>query len=321
MSASPISKPFEQPAEFAFTPENKAKADAVIAKYPEGRQASAVLALLDLAQRQHDGWVPQAAIEEIADILGMAKIRVMEVSTFFTMINLAPIGKFHIQLCGTTPCMLRGSEDVEAAIREEVGIGSGETSDDGLFTVTEVECLGACVNAPMVQINDDFYEDLTKDNFMEVLRALKRGEQPKTGSQIGRHSSEPEGGAKVLTSEIELPKKRVETKVAEPESNAEVETTPKSADESEAGSSLDDAARPEALSAPEGDKDDLKRISGVGPKIEGILNGLGIFHFKQVAAWTQDNADWIDGYLSFKGRIERENWIEQARTLAAEGHE
>lgn len=191
--------PFEQPDSFEFTPENRAKAEKIIAKYPEGRQASAVLALLDLAQRQHGGWVPQKAMEHIAEMLGMPKIRVMEVATFFTMVNLQPVGKYLVQVCGTTPCWLRGSDDVFAAIKEELGADKGDTTKDGLFTIVEVECLGACVNAPMVQINDDYYEDLDKDNIKEILRALKKGETPATGSQIGRHSSEPAGGATVLT--------------------------------------------------------------------------------------------------------------------------
>jgi NADH dehydrogenase (ubiquinone) flavoprotein 2 len=199
MSASVGANGFEQPESFAFTPENRKKAEAHIAKYPEGRQASAVLALLDLAQRQHDGWVPQAAIEHVAEMLGMAKIRVLEVATFYTMVNLAPVGKYLVQVCGTTPCWLRGSDDIFAAITEELGVGVGETTEDGLFTIMEAECLGACVNAPMVQVNDDYYEDLTKENFKEVLRALKAGETPKTGSQSGRHTSEPLGGPTTLT--------------------------------------------------------------------------------------------------------------------------
>jgi NADH dehydrogenase (ubiquinone) flavoprotein 2 len=189
----------EQPETFAFSPENAERAKAIVAKYPDGRQASAVLPLLDLAQRQHDNWLPQAAIEHVAEILDMPRIRVLEVATFYTMFNLAPVGKYLLQLCGTTPCWLRGSDDLKAAIREECGIGVGETSADGLFTLMEVECLGACVNAPMVQVNDDYYEDLTKENFKDVLRALKKGEQPKTGSQSGRHTSEPAGGPTTLT--------------------------------------------------------------------------------------------------------------------------
>ena len=188
----------EEPGTWAFTPENRAKADTFIKKYPPGRQASAVLALLDLAQRQH-GWVPRAAIEHVAGILGMAPIRVAEVASFFTMINKKPVGKYLLQVCGTTPCWLCGSDDIFAAIKEETGAGVGETSADGLFTVMEVECLGACVNAPMVQVNDDFFEDLTKENFKAVLQKLKAGTWPKPGPQTGRTSTEPAGGLTSLT--------------------------------------------------------------------------------------------------------------------------
>jgi NADH-quinone oxidoreductase E subunit len=189
--------PAAEPASFAFTAENRAKLDARMKHYPPGRQASAVLFALDLAQRQI-GWVPRVAMEHIAQILDMAPMRVMEVASFFTMVNKRPVGKYLLQVCGTTPCWLRGSNDVFAAIKEELGIGVGETTADGLFTCVEVECLGACVNAPVVQVNDDFYEDLTRDNCKAVLRALRVGKEPRPGSQSGRHTSEPEGGATTL---------------------------------------------------------------------------------------------------------------------------
>ena len=197
MSAAVTPMPAAEPQSFAFSPENRAKLEARMKHYPPGRQASAVLYALDLAQRQI-GWVPRVAMEHIGQILGMAPMRVMEVASFFTMVNKRPVGKYLLQVCGTTPCWLRGSNDVFAAIREELGIGAGETSADGLFTCVEVECLGACVNAPVVQVNDDFYEDLTRDNLKAVLRALKSGHDPKPGSQTGRHTSEPEGGATTL---------------------------------------------------------------------------------------------------------------------------
>lgn len=302
--------PYEQPESFAFTPDVRATVDKVIAKYPEGRQASAVIALLDLAQRQNDGWIPEAAVVHIAEVLGMAKIRVMEVATFYTMFNLEPIGKFHLQVCGTTPCWLRGSDDIFAAIQEELGITTGQSTDDGLFTVTEVECLGACVNAPMVQINDDFYEDLTKENLKAVLRALKNGETPPMGPQNGRRSSEPEGGPTTLT---DLDKLAPAPREAAPDPEIDADET------EDAGPALDDPSRPEALSAPEGGTaDDLQRINGIGPKIETTLNQLGIFHFHQIAEWDAAQEAWIDGYLRFKGRIDREQWIEQATRLAEE---
>lgn len=184
---------------FEFSPENVARAQARIAKYPEGRQASAVLPLLDLAQRQNGGWVSREAMTYIADMLGMAEIRVYEVATFYTMVNLQPVGKYLIQLCRTTPCWLCGSDDLRDACKDVLGIGVGESTADGMFTLVEVECLGACVNAPMVQINDDFYEDLSAGRMKEILDMLRRGEQPPTGSQTGRQTSAPATGATTLT--------------------------------------------------------------------------------------------------------------------------
>lgn len=185
-------KHFEQPASFEFTPENFEKAKMHIAKYPEGRQQSAVMPLLDLAQRQHNGWVPRAAMDYIASILSMPPMKVYEVATFYTMYNTAPIGKHHVQVCTTTPCWLRGSDMVVDACKKTLGIGLGETTADGEFTLIEVECLGACVSAPMMQINDNYYEDLTAETTAKILEALAKGEQPKTGSQT-RHTTEPEG--------------------------------------------------------------------------------------------------------------------------------
>ena len=191
--------PVEQPASFAFTPENLARAKAHIAKYPPGRQASAVLPLLDLAQRQHDNWLPRAAMDVVADLLGMARIRVYEVATFYSMFNLRPVGRHFFQICTTTPCWLRGSEDVVRACERKLGITIGETTADGQFTLTEVECLGACVNAPIIQVNDDFYEDLDGAATERLIDALRRGETPKPGSVIGRQTSAPEGGPQTLT--------------------------------------------------------------------------------------------------------------------------
>ncbi len=184
---------------FAFTPENRAKANAVIAKYPTGCQASAVLPLLDLAQRQNDGWISQAVMEHVAELLDMASIRVYEVATFYTMLNLEPVGRHHVQLCRTTPCWLRGSDALRDACREELGIGLGGTTEDGVFTLTEVECLGACVNAPMVQINDHFYEDLDPARMKEILRAFRAGSPPEPGPQTGRQTSAPASGLTTLT--------------------------------------------------------------------------------------------------------------------------
>jgi NADH-quinone oxidoreductase subunit E len=188
----------KQPESFDFTPENKAWLERQIAKYPDGRQASAVVPALWQAQKQNGYWLPRAAIEKVADELKMADIRVLEIATFYTMFNLEPVGKFYIQLCGTTPCMLSGSDDLIAILQRRVGPQSKVTAD-GLFSWLEVECLGACCNAPMVQINDDYYEDLTPENFEKLLDDLAAGRPVKTGSQKGRESSEPLGKLTSLT--------------------------------------------------------------------------------------------------------------------------
>lgn len=189
--------------DFKFTPANEKLAKWQIAKYPEGRQKSAVMALLDLAQRQvgadtkTQGWLPVSVIEYVAAYLDMPYMRAYEVATFYTMYNLAPVGRFHVQVCGTTPCMLRGSDDVMAACKNK-GMTKGKTTPDGLFTLTEVECMGNCSNAPMVQINDDNYEDLDYDIMTRILEDLAEGKKIKVGSQIGRKTSEPEGGPVIL---------------------------------------------------------------------------------------------------------------------------
>ncbi len=188
-----------QPESFAFTPENEARCGREISKYPPGRQASAVIALLWIAQKQNDGWLPKPAIENVAAKLGMATIRVLEVATFYTMFNLAPVGKYFIQFCGTTPCVLRGADAIKKVLQARIGAQSHVTAD-GLFSWLEVECLGACCNAPMVQINDDYYEDLTEENFNKLLDDLAAGRPVKVGSQTGRKTSEPAGGLTSLTS-------------------------------------------------------------------------------------------------------------------------
>jgi NADH-quinone oxidoreductase subunit E len=188
-----------QPESFEFTPENRAWLDGQIAKYPPGRQASAVIPALWQAQQQHDYWLPQKAIEKVGDLLGMPYIRVLEIATFYTMFNLAPVGKYFIQLCGTTPCMLRGADEIIKICEERIG-EQRHVTVDGLFSWLEVECLGACCNAPMVQINDDYYEDLDAANFVQLLDDLAAGRPVRIGSQKGRVTSEPEGGLTSLTS-------------------------------------------------------------------------------------------------------------------------
>ena len=184
----------KQPEKFDFSPENEALIKKIIEKYPKGRQASAVMPLLDLAQRQNDNWIPMKAIEKIAELLGMAKIRVLEVASFYTMYNLKPVGKYFLQLCGTTPCMLRGSDDIARCIKDKLGIASGESTADGKFSVLEVECLGACVNAPIVQVNDDFYEDLDYDSMEVLIDSLSNDIPLLLGSMKGRSGSQAETG-------------------------------------------------------------------------------------------------------------------------------
>ena len=188
----------KQPPSFAFTPENLEWAKARIAKYPPGRQQSAVIPLLWRAQEQSGGWLPQKAIEAVAELLGMAKIRVLEVATFYTMFNLSPVGRFHVQFCGTTPCMLRGADALKTVLHRMIG-HENEVTADGTFSWTEVECLGACVNAPMVQINADYYEDLTPESLTRIVNDLAAGRTPKPGPQVDRHLSAPIGGENTLT--------------------------------------------------------------------------------------------------------------------------
>lgn len=189
---------FEQPETFEFTPENLDVARAHIAKYPPGRQASAVLPLLHLAQQQSGGWLPKTAMDYVAHMLEMAPIRVYEIGTFYTMFNLRPVGRYLLQACTTTPCWLRGSDDVVAACERKLGIAMGETTADGLFTLVEVECLGACVNAPVLQVNNDFYEDLDGLATEKLLDALRAGDPPPPGSVIGRQASAPITGPTTL---------------------------------------------------------------------------------------------------------------------------
>lgn len=335
-----------QPASFAFTSENEAWVEKQIAKYPSGRQASAVIPLLWKAQEQAGGWVSQAAIEVIAARLGMAKIRVLEIATFYTMFNLEPVGKYFIQLCGTTPCQLRGAEAIRDVVKKRVGPERHVTAD-GNFSWLEVECLGACCNAPMVQINADFYEDLTPEIMERIIDDLAAGKEVKPGPQNGRFSSEPEGGAQTLTdpalydgSVIGSWKKRFEEEKAKLEAAkaeaakaeaAKAAGTP--APPAPATTAAPVAAAPAAAPAPapvsdehkpvllkaarEGGPDDLKLIHGVGPKLEEMLHQMGVYHFDQIAAWNDSNLAWVDQNLgTFKGRALRDGWIEQAKKLA-----
>ena len=329
----------EQPASFEFTAQNKAWAEKEMAKYPPGRQESAVIALLWRAQAQGGRWLSRPAIEAVAAMLDMPKMRALEIATFYTMFNLAPVGRFHVQLCGTTPCMLRGAEDLKAVCRGRIG-DERRLGADGIFSWVEVECLGACCNAPMVQINEDYYEDLTPTNFGKLLDDLAAGRPVKAGSQIGRVSSEPVGGLTALTTLYGVdgrdpPKEpapandrppapldqaaaeaRAEAEAAQ--INATLSTLPADATAQQKADAV--GSRPLALAAPRGSgPDDLQRIKGVGPVNEKRLYDLGVYHFDQIAAWTRSEIRWVGTYLSFPGRIDREQWVAQAANLAHGG--
>merc|ERR1719312_79825 len=184
---------------FEFTPENKARAEAIMSIYPDGHRRAAVIPLLDLAQRQNGGWLPISGMHHVAEVIGMPRMRVYEVATFYTMFMRNPTGKYHIQVCTTTPCWLRGSDEILNTIKKTLDLKVGETTKDNMFTLSEVECLGVCVNAPMVQINDDYYEDLTVKDTEEILADLKEGKRPPRGPRSGRYAAEPFTGLTSLT--------------------------------------------------------------------------------------------------------------------------
>ncbi len=359
-----------QPDDFAFTPANQAWAEAQITKYPEGRQASAIIALLWRAQEQ-EGWLTRPALEHVADMLGMAHIRAYEVASFYFMFQLQPVGSVaHIQVCGTTSCMICGAEDLIGICREKIAPNPHELSADGKFSWEEVECLGACTNAPMAQIGKDYYEDLTGERFAEILDELAEGKVPVPGPQNGRYAAEPLGGLTSLTEydsgktqynasvqravDIGDTVKRIdgtEVPLLTPwlgkpgKAAAKPATKPKAAAKSAAKPKAKPAAKP--ASKPRGTKtttkvarkpvaadgkpellkkaraggaDDLKQIKGVGPKLEKMLNTMGVFHFDQVASWRAKEVQWVDDNLEgFKGRVSRDEWVKQAKVLAKGG--
>ncbi|MEJ8574656.1 NADH-quinone oxidoreductase subunit NuoE [Microbaculum marinum] len=335
----------EQPDGFAFSADNAAWVEKAIKRYPEGRQASAVIPLLWKAQEQ-EGWVSEPAIRHVADMLDMPYIRVLEVATFYTMFQLRPVGtKAHVQVCGTTPCMLRGAGDLIAVCKRRIAEHAHDVSEDGAFSWEEVECLGACVNAPMIQVFKDTYEDLTAESFEAILDAFDAGETPAPGPQNGRHYSAPLGGAKVLkgdpgpaTPTREAAAEKVDTPDAdvdpatpkarheyaakpsgEDTAEAEVARSASNTDEdsSTAGAVPEQETRPPGLDAPrDGKPDDLTKIAGIGPRIESTLHSIGVYHFEQIAAWTPAEVAWVNGHLNFKGRIDRDDWIVQATNLA-----
>ncbi|HOV03174.1 MAG TPA: NADH-quinone oxidoreductase subunit NuoE [Kaistiaceae bacterium] len=335
----------EQPESFAMSPDNEAWAKAQLKKYPPGREQSAVIPILWRVQEQ-EGWVSKPAIEWVAAFLGMPPIRVLEVATFYTMFQLQPVGrKAHIQVCGTTPCMIRGADRIIKICKSRIAEHAHEISADGDFSWEEVECLGACVNAPMVQVVKDTYEDLTPESFEALIDTFARGEKPTPGPQTKRQFAAPEGTQSTLTDPaLYAGAGKGATKAADAEAAPKVAPAAAAAlasglelttDEEEAAmaaaiaelprdASAEDKAnavgsRPGGLAAPEGEADDLKRIRGIGKVNEAKLADLGIFHFRQIAAWTRAEIRWVGTYLAFAGRIDREDWVGQAKVLAEGG--
>lgn len=357
-----------QPQSFAFTKENVAWAEAKIKQYPEGRQQSAVIPLLMRAQEQ-DGWVTRAAIERVADMLDIPYIRVLEVATFYTQFQLQPVGtRAHVQVCGTTPCMLRGAEDIRAVCQKHIHSEAHHLNADGTLSWEEVECAGACVNAPMVTIGKDTYEDLTPERFEEILIAFKdgKGDTIKPGPQNGRQYSMPLPGQTTL---LDVPtyhehqngktaasdggtkpgrKRKVNGEAAPaingPSEEAKVSPARAAKEQRQAagpakrkpgqsgrpGATGSESAAVEPhrkapasplFKAPKGKPDDLKLISGVGPVLERKLHALGITTYAQIAALTDVEIGKVDDALNFKGRIARDNWVGQAKALAAGGED
>ncbi|AQS47796.1 NADH-quinone oxidoreductase subunit E [Thioclava nitratireducens] len=387
----------EQPDSFEFTPENLAWAKAQMTKFPVGRQASAIIPLLFRAQEQ-EGWLSRPAIEYVAEMLDMPYMRALEVATFYFMFQLAPVGSVaHLQICGTTSCMICGAEDLMKVCKEKIAPEPFQLSEDGKFSWEEVECLGACANAPMMQVGKDYYEDLTEESLAKLIDEMGNGTVPKPGSQTGRFSSEPASGLTALTETkgdkedynysvaralaigdtikridgtevpLEAPwqssgqrgpigtmgqerprsaaqqdearkaAKKTEAKpakgtpadktgVTEAEAPATSKSVPRSKREpvgTEADAKADTAVskgeQPKLLDAPrDGGADDLKMIKGVGPKLETLLHSMGIYHFDQIAAWSDAELAWVDANIEgFKGRASRDDWKGQAEKLAS----
>ena len=384
----------EQPASFAFTPANLAWAEGQIAKYPEGRQASAIIPLLWRAQEQ-EGWLTRPAIEHVADKLGMAYIRALEVATFYFMFQLQPVGSVaHIQICGTTSCMICGAEELIAVCKELVADKAHQVSADGKFSWEEVECLGACTNAPMAQIGKDYYEDLTPATLRALIGRFSKGEVPVPGPQNGRYAAEAlsgltslkghEAGRKPYNASVQaavdigdtvkridgtevplltpwIPKLvQADPKLAavpeavtpavglavEPKPGAAAvmdktgvtvqeapvlptgkpladgnapEATPLATPEAKAPAAL--GIKPVGLVAPRGGvADNLQQLEGIGPVLEKLCHGLGIFHFDQIAAFGPAEIAWMDSNLKgFKGRVSRDKWVAQAKLIGEIG--
>ncbi len=309
MSVRRLADDSVQPSSFSFSKENLAWAKKRIALYPKGREQSAIIPLLMRAQEQN-GWVSKAAIEKCADMVNMPYIRALEVATFYTQFQLQPVGsKAHIQICGTTPCMLRGAEDLRALCQRKIAKKAHQLNEDGTLSWEEVECAGACVNAPIVTIGKDTYEDLTVERLEEIIDAFIAGKaaQITPGPQIDRQFSAPANG---FTSLLNMNGK--EKKSPANSKGKKGKNRVKSVNENKQAA---------LFSAPKNKKDDLKLISGIGAVLEKKLNNLGITTFAQLAALKKADIKKIDDALSFKGRIERDEWIKQAKALAKGGVE
>ena len=336
-----------QPDSFELSKAALKEIDAWVKKYPKDRQRSALIPALWIAQKDGGGWLPELAMRAVADKLGMAYIRVYEVVSFYTMFNMSPVGEHFIQLCGTTPCWLRGSDNLKDVCAKKIG---PQNTVNGKLSWLEVECLGACANAPMVQISnaagDSYYEDLTAETFEQLIDDLAAGKTPKYGPQNGRHTSEPLGGAQALVTEaifnqeVNLktlpnagkkavivhhaadPKGRRATsagrknkpkgdtpEAALPPRSNEVVKTPKS------------KAKPKVLytdGPTDGKPDDLKKIKGIGPKFEKELNGNGVYYFQQIGAWKAADVKVVEEKIKSlaSGRVKRDDWVKQGKALA-----
>jgi len=331
----------DQPASFAFTPANLEWAQGQISKYPAGRQASAIIPLLWRAQEQ-EGWLSRPAIEYVADMLGMAYIRALEVATFYFMFQLQPVGSIaHIQICGTTSCMICGAEDLIKVCKELIAPAPHTLSADGKFSWEEVECMGACANAPMAQIGKDYYEDLTANKLRDLIARFSKGEVPVPGPQNGRYAAEPLSGLTSLK-EFESGRQQYNASAQRAVDIGDVvkridgtevpiltpwlgKKTPVAAapegDVAVAERPAAEGVKPAALTAPrDGKGDDLQTLEGVGPALEKLCHELGIFHFDQIASWGPAEVAWMDSNLKgFKGRVTRDRWVAQAKLIGEVG--
>mgnify|MGYP005636662963 FL=1 len=318
----------DQPDSFAFTDANQVWAEAQMTKFPEGRQASAIIPLLWRAQEQ-EGWLTRPAIERVAEMLDMAYMRALEVASFYFMFQLQPVGGVaHFQICGTTTCMICGAEDLVGVCREKIAAKPHEISSDGKFSWEEVECLGACANAPMAQVGKDYYEDLTAVRLGEIIDEMAAGEIPAPGPQNGRFAAEPlagltsltahAAGREVLNASVGLASTQADT--LKRIDGTELPLIMPWLNSDDRGPALDPSAsaRPTTLAkARDGGPDKLTKIKGIGPKLQELLFSMGFFHFDQIASWDKSQVAWVDENLDgFKGRASRDDWVAQAFSLS-----